>query len=746
VVLAGSAACGSPPPELEASPVDRVLVVSLPGVSWDDVAAADLEHLDAFVDDAAVADMATRIGRGPATATDAYLTLGAGTRAVAPEIDTAVAVDPDETYGGVPASELVERRLGTVPDGIAYLAIGPAVDANESSAFGAEVGWLGDRLKAAGVARAVVANADGVEGFVGEDPPPAGAYDRGAATMLMGSDGVVQGGTVSRDLLVDDPSAAFGRRLDRDKVTGAFDEVWDEAGRSVVLVEASDLSRVAAYGARADAGQRAALRDDALAEADALLGQLLERVDPERDAVLVLSPVAPGASPALGIAVLRAPGVDGGLLQSATTRRDGYVQLADVAPTVLALVGEDAPDEMEGRSFAVGDRSAGSGRLGDLADAADAAAFRDATLPVAVTAIVVGLVLLTAATVLRDRLGPRGRRWLAPLAYAALGVVPGTFLVGQVGPVRAGPLPQVVVIAVVAAAVSALSVLADARRPGAGALVAVGAIVGLVVVDILVGAPLQLNTTFGYSVAVAGRFTGLGNLAFALFGAATIVLAALVVDRWGRRGVGPAIALLAAVVVVEGLPMLGADVGGVLAMVPAFGVTALVLAGTRVGWRQVVVLAVLTAAVLGAFALVDAARPDDVQTHLARLAGHVADGRWDTLGTTLSRRWQAGLGGAELAGWITVTVVMVVALVYAGLAATGRAGPRARRALTHRPTLAAAAGLAVLATLGLVANDSSVAVPFTMLIVVGPAAILQVVAPAPPPTDPYTSPMPRRAA
>ncbi len=288
--------------------------------------------------------------------------------------------------------------------------------------------------------------------------------------------------------------------------------------------------------------------------------------------------------------------------------------------------------------------------------------------------------------------------------------------------------------------------LADRRRPGAGALVAVGAIVALVVVDILVGAPLQLNTTFGYSVAVAGRFTGLGNLAFALFGAATIVLAALVVDRWGRRGVGPAIGLLAAVVVVEGLPMLGADVGGVLAMVPAFGVTALVLAGRRVGWRQVVVLAVLTGAVLGTFALVDAARPDDVQTHLARLAGHVMDGRWDTLGTTLSRRWQAGLGGAALAGWITITVVMVAAFVYAGLAATGRAGPRARRALTHRPTLAAAAGLAVLATLGLVANDSSVAVPFTMLIVVAPAAILQVVAPAPAPAGPYTSPMPRRAA
>ena len=144
--------------------------------------------------------------------------MGAGTRAVAPLIDTAVAVEPDESYGGVPAAELLERRLGDVPDGIAYLGVGGAIDANETSAFGAEVGTLGDELADAGVRRAVVANADAVEGFVSEDPPPEGAYARGAATMLMGSDGILPEGAVSRALLRDDPDAPFGWRLDRDKV------------------------------------------------------------------------------------------------------------------------------------------------------------------------------------------------------------------------------------------------------------------------------------------------------------------------------------------------------------------------------------------------------------------------------------------------------------------------------------------------------------------------------------------------
>ncbi len=66
-----------------------------------------------------------------------------------------------------------------------------------------------------------------------------------------------------------------------------------------------------------------------------------------------MSPVSPTASPELAIAALRAPGVEPGLLRSSTTRRDGYVQLADVAPTILDLLGEAAPDEIEGRAFEV---------------------------------------------------------------------------------------------------------------------------------------------------------------------------------------------------------------------------------------------------------------------------------------------------------------------------------------------------------------------------------------------------------
>lgn len=738
VVPAGG--CAESPDTLGGQPVERVLVVSLPGVDWNDVQDEDLPNLERFAETAAIADMSTRIGRRNARSTDAYLTIGAGTRAVAPPIDVAVAMDPEDSYGSVPTAEILERRLGEVPSGIAYLASGAARDVNERSAFGAEVGLLGHTLAEAGVSRGVIANADALEGFVDENRPPDGYYARSAATALMGFDGIVPSGTVGRTLLVDDPDAPFGRRLDHSAVMQYFDGIWNADGRRVVLVEASDLARASAYGGRSTPDQRRTLREEALASSDELLGRLLEQVDPERDAVVVLSPVSPTATPELGIAALHAPGVDSGLLQSPTTRRDGYVQLADVAPTVLGLLGEEHPREMEGRSFRASDGIT-SDRIDYLVGSARAAAFRDAFLPTVVTTIIIVIGLLFLAMVYRGWLPGWARSLTVFLAFGVLGAVPGTFLTEQFEFAHASTWGHTVIIVGVAAAVAAVATVIERFWHGWGVIFAVAAVVAVIAGDILSGARLQVNTIFGYSVAVAGRFIGLGNLAYALLGAAGIVLAALIVDRCGRRALASVVVLLAFLVLVDGLPMLGADVGGVVSLLPAFGVTVLILAGRPVQWREGLLLVVAAGITVLAFAFIDAARPDETHTHLARLAQHVLDGRWELLLKTVSRRWQASFGSLELAGWGTILTALAVAWGYAIVQDRRRRGrstlPAALVAAASQPTpvVAALAGLAVLGTIGLVANDSSLAVPLTLLIVAVPVLVARTMSRSPTPAE-----------
>jgi len=706
----------------EAAPVPsvrRVLVVSVPELSWEELRSSDAPALGALVEQAAIGQVSTRVGRRGAAPAEAYLTMGAGTRAVVPADDAGVALDADERRGGVPVDELVARRSGEGPSAIAYLPVGATAEANEHSAFGARIGRLGDLLDAAGVGRAVIANADAAEGFPPDLAPPPSAYGRSAATMLMGADGQVPAGTVGRHLLVDDPSAAFGRRLDPAEVLRSFDAVWAGEGPSVVLVEASDLARATAYARRATPQQADRLRAEAVRSSDELVGELLDRVDPATDAVLVVTPTSAST---LGVVALQAPGVEPGLLRSASTRRDGYVSLADAMATVVDLVGLDPPDDIEGRPFEVA--SAGGDRVARLEQQAEAAGVRDRRLPWVVAAITLGLGLLVLGVARADRLPSGLRRALRPIALAAIGVVPGTFVAAGVPAARTHVAAFVAVVALVAVAVAAASLAAERRVPAIAPMVAVASVVVLTAVDVVLGAPLQVNATFGYSMAVAGRFTGLGNLAFALFSTAAVALAVLAHDRWGSRALPATVALLVAVVVVDGAPVLGADVGGVVATVPAFVLVVLALREVRIGWVHVLGALGAGAAVVVAFGLLDAALPAGSQTHLARFGADAAGGRFGSVATTLWRRAEAsfGSGGTILA--IGAVGLVVAAVAQARLARSERLAQLRTRGWASAD-VALAYGVGVLALLGTVANDSSIAVPATMLIVLVPVLVLR---------------------
>lgn len=731
VVLAGLATGCSDDRVTQPGPARRVLIVTMPGVTWDDVSASATPNLQQLVDRSAIGDVSTRIGSYRQSTTAAYLTLGAGTRSVVPEVDMGVALNPGEVHGGVPAAELVRRRTGGAVDGIAYIPVGATLEANEDSPFASEPGTLGGALADAGVRRAVIANADAAEGFASDEPPPEGAYKRSAATALMDRSGVVPEGNVGRDLLRDDPGAPFGRRLSEEAVVRSFDEAWSQPGRAVVLVEASDLSRAAAYSSRSSTAQQAALADRALRDSDALLGRLLEDVDPETDAVLVVAPTAPGG---LGITTLQASNVDGGLLRSASTRRKGYVYLADVAPTVLELLGEPAPEGIEGTSMdAVPSRG---DRVAHLERQSAAAEVRAERLPLVVAVVILALLVLVLVVAAGDRVPVRARRLIRPLSFAALGLVPGTFLAALVPATQTSAAAYAALVIGVAAVIGAVSTAVDRRWPGLGGLVAVGSVLALVVGDLIVGAPLQVNSIFGYSMAVAGRFTGLGNLAFALFASAGVCFAVLAHDRFGARAQPWIGATLVAVVLFEGLPTLGADVGGVLSVVPAFALTYLVLRGRTIGWRELIACGLAGVVVVALLGLLDTSQAASSQTHLARIGQHLADGRLDAVGTILWRRIHASFGSSMLLVWLLCVALVGAALLQAGAVSRKIVGPDAPKRSRSPETVALAVGLGALAGIGLVVNDSSIAVPATMLIVIVPVLILRRTAAEPSPSTP----------
>lgn len=702
-------------------PVERVLVLTLPGLTWADVEAGTVPHLRRLTDRGAVANLSSRAPKLTVDLAGSYVTLGAGDKAVgAGATDEHLDLEPDgaafevgERLGTGTAGEAFRRRTGAAPGrGLVHLGIAETQAANDASAFGAEIGRLGDALGTAGFSRAVIANADGWE--TGGGGAAARRYHREAVSALMGSDGRVPGGRLDADLLVADPTAPFGTRLDEDAVTATFAEAFRP--RSVVLVEASDLVRADAYAPAVTTEQRRRLRAEALRSTDALAARLLEHVDPERDAILLVGTAPPSGETSLPIAAMVGPGIEPGLLRSGTTQRSGFVQLMDVGPTVLDLVGVERPESMRGRPMTVGDRGGdGAGRRAFLVDVDEAARFRATVIdPVAIAFITLQVALVAIALLaLTGRSRQVAGRLVPVLGSLALAVVPAVYLARLLPLHDLGAPAYWAFLIAATAGIAAVAGLLARDRAVDRLVLGLGVVVGILVLDGLLGSPLQLNSALGFSPEVAGRFIGYGNAGYAALAGSALLLAGLATHRLGPpsgRCVG--VAVLGVALVVDGAPFWGADVGGVLSMVPAYGVTAALLLGWRVRLRNAVLLAGATALAIVGAAAVDLQRPAGQRTHLGRLVEQVRGEGAGELGAVIGRKLEMNLASLSSSVW---RLLVPFALGFVAYLAYGRA--RALPRLLQRiPELRATLlGFAVLLVLGYALNDTGILVPAIML-------------------------------
>ena len=712
-VVAGVPAPAGAAPGQGAEPdgVDRVLLISVPTLSWEELEefADEAPHLGALLDESAIADLSTRSVVRRTTPGDGYTTLDAGARARGARGADGLAFDVGETFSGYPVEEVFGRRTGLrVDEGIVNLGAPQTIAENDRLPYDALVGAVGHTLHANGHTPAALGNAGRAEQELDVE------YGRAVGGGLMDTEGLVPAGSVGFGLLAEDPDAPFGRRLNLDQVEAVFDEVWQQD--SVVLVEASDLVRADAYRSRVTKDQRHRLRAQAVEWTDELVARLLERVDPERDAVLVVGPYHASTGVHLTIAGLRAPGVEPGLLKSAVTRRVGFVTLADTAPTVLDLLELERPDQMEGRPW---ERAAQGGSAADrrswLIDANDGALFRDTLVgPVSTFFVVSQLALWVLAVVAFRRHRPRLRRIIEIAALAVLGLLPMTYLAGLVTFHDIGTGPYWLFLVTGAAAIGlACDQLRRLGSPVDPLIGVLSIIVALIVGDLLIGAPLQLNTSFGYTPTIAGRFAGLGNLAFAQLAAASIILAGLVAWRvGGRKGAWLGVGILAVAVVADGSPFWGSDVGGVLSFVPGAGITAVALLGWEIRWRTIAAWVIGGVAAMVAVGFVDLARPEEQRTHLGRLFERIGNEGFGAFVTVILRKLNANLTVLTSSEWILMVPVVFAFVLYLIWRAPGRLHRIQELIPQERASLY---GFTVVAVLGFALNDSGIAIPGVML-------------------------------
>lgn len=518
-------------------------------------------------------------------------------------------------------------------------------------------------------------------------------------------------------------NAALGGRLEVSGPGAELAVAGARPGRGdqpVVLVDGGTLP------AAASAPDRTA----ALRAADAVVAQAVAARPAAVDLLIVgLSEGTGGDEPQLHVAIATGPSFPRGALTSSSTRRPPYVQLIDVAPTVLDRLAVAAPEVMDGQPWRVSGGAPSVPQLMDLDRKAGAQLAT--TVPFIIVFIGAAVALFVLACWLR-RL--RIAEIIALTATAALGA---SYLANLLPWWRAGA-PLLALLAIVVPLSLAIALLAaktpvifalwgSARRapaqegedhrgsggwdgPGVPAALVCGSVAVVLLGDLLTGAGLQISSVAGYSPLVAGRFAGIGNVAFGVL-AAAVLLSTAVLAR--RTAAVAAVGVVA--VAVDGAPPWGSDVGGVLALVPAFFVLATLRTGRRVSIPRLAGATAAGGAVVTAFALADWARPAAQRTHLGRFVQDVADG---TAGELLQRKADAVFGLLFLSPVTALLLPLVAAVVYlvarppAPLRLAFAAAPAFRHGLL-------ALGLACLLGFGL--NDSGAAIPALALCVAMPA-------------------------
>ena len=270
-------------------------------------------------------------------------------------------------------------------------------------------------------------------------------------------------------------------------------------------------------------------------------------------------------------------------------------------------------------------------------------------------AAVLAAIGLTAWGATEDQRRRRARRWRVAGVFAA-SVPAGTFL-ANLAPwsTSAHPAAWLYAVSVALAAVIALAALAGPwRRDWLGPFGAVClftlAVLGI---DVMTGSRLQLETPFGLSVLEAGRFYGIGNEALGIYGLSGLVGAAwLALARAAPvplRPGGPRCSRWRVVAVfavfASGWPGFGGKVGGTIAMVPCFLLLALAVAGVRLTWRRVLLVAVSGLALFAVFALINYFVPVTGKSDIGSFAGSSLHGH---SGGLLLRKINSNIGSLSV--------------------------------------------------------------------------------------------------
>lgn len=717
-------------------PVQRVVVVLAPYLTWDDVMHGPMPATRAIAGRGLVADMNVRsgaVGAGAPSLARGALMISAGASALAvPE--AASSYSASEPVGGYTARDVYRQRFGASPGSseVLFLGLPEQATGNAVGMLENTIGALGTAAAEAGVRTFAIGNSD--PGF---DAEPA-RRSRPAGVVAADEAGRVSSGDVSTQLLVDDPAAPFGVRTDIARLEAACATALTIPGRSLIVIDPGDLARAYDAASVSTTGAAEAAHRAAVGATDRVVASVSKDLDPRRDLLVVLAPVAPEVPdqpPAFVPVIMLGPG-GAGLATAASTHRDGIVTVMDVSATIVEAMGVTPITAMVGSPIVrvAASPSGLAGRVALLERMNDTAVAIELVRVALVNTFIITtvIVLLGSALILY-----RGARDLPSqartVARALLVLIPCLPLASVLEfAVWSRPPSAFAVLGLliaVAAVVWGAALLSGRGRHVALPLIVVSGLTTIVlVVDQWLGAPLSFAGTFGYSPLYGARYYGIGNEMAGLLLGSAMVACALVLDTWRDAGWVRHVrnwgwpALGAIVLLASAAPFFGANIGAVAWMTVGFLVGWLLLTGRRVWtWRNALIVVVAVVIIVAGLAAIDLLGTSGSVTHLGRAIRDASGaGGLSGLWALVARKADTNLRVFGRTNWTWLLLAVLLLLGYM------RWRPRGEFAamLRENPAYSAALGAALFAgVVGYFTEDSGIIIPALIMVPIGVTAM-----------------------
>jgi len=367
-----------------------------------------------------------------------------------------------------------------------------------------------------------------------------------------------------------------------------------------------------------------------IVDAGPLSDQIISELANRKDITLIVTGVGPNAGsddPSLQV-IYRLGTTLPGWLTSASTRREGIVTLTDLTRTLIEFSGPATSVAVDGAPFAVYSADLSVDKI--AATISSVAALSDAA-PIGYLALgLIGAVLF--AIILISVL--RGQFRLPKLILTLGGILPASMMLTGAFPWQYSGSPGLILSLLVVAWLLILTPLAllVGRMAAVPSIIAATAItVAAFTIDAALGAVMQPGSLLNSRPIFGLRWYGFGNVTFAAYASAGLLLAGYVAHRLltaGRRGAAlAAVAVIGfGIVICEGWPSMGSDFGGVIALTPAVLWLLLALSGIKITWPKLLAIGGAAVLAVAVISVLDWRRGPDRRSHLGNFVQRILDG------------------------------------------------------------------------------------------------------------------------